>query len=193
MPYHQLSAAKIAQIVGCHPNTVRLYEKWGLIAPVERNEKGYRQFRAEHTFQMQFARKAYNTPFPGSKIRNSTYKLVRLISCGDLNAALEQVENHIQLVKNEIGRSEAAIDHVHHWLEGTTNNLNNHPMKIKDVALELGLSADQLRSWERNGLVQIPRDPASGYRTYRQKKLPASVSFECFEQLVTVCCPFLGC
>ena len=31
MPYNRLSTSKIAKIVGCHPNTVRMYEAWGLL------------------------------------------------------------------------------------------------------------------------------------------------------------------
>jgi hypothetical protein len=40
MPYNKLSTSKIAKAVGCHPNTVRLYEQWGLIQPVPRSAKG---------------------------------------------------------------------------------------------------------------------------------------------------------
>ncbi len=31
------STSEIAKIIGIHPNTVMLYEKWGYIAPLERN------------------------------------------------------------------------------------------------------------------------------------------------------------
>jgi DNA-binding transcriptional MerR regulator len=171
MPYHGLSAAKIAKEVGCHPNTVRLYEQWGLISPVERNEKGYRLFNAEHLFQMRFARKAYDTPYPGKIIRNSTYQLVRFISSGQIITAQEQVNRHIQLVKTEIEKSEAAIDHVHHWLDGVENNAQAIRMKIGSAARYLELSPDQIRNWERNGLIQIPRDESSGYRYLSEHEL----------------------
>ncbi|WP_202711067.1 MerR family DNA-binding transcriptional regulator [Sporosalibacterium faouarense] len=36
--------SEIAGIFGIHPNTVILYEKWGYIAPVKREENGYRAF-----------------------------------------------------------------------------------------------------------------------------------------------------
>jgi DNA-binding transcriptional MerR regulator len=38
------STSEIAVIMGIHPNTVMLYEKWGYIPPVERKENGYRVY-----------------------------------------------------------------------------------------------------------------------------------------------------
>lgn len=34
--------SEVASIIGVHPNTVRLYEEWGLISKPERLENGYR-------------------------------------------------------------------------------------------------------------------------------------------------------
>ena len=34
------STSQIARIVGLHPNTVRLYEEWGLIQKPERKKNG---------------------------------------------------------------------------------------------------------------------------------------------------------
>lgn len=36
--------SEIARIMGIHPNTVMLYEKWGYIAPASRKENGYRVY-----------------------------------------------------------------------------------------------------------------------------------------------------
>ena len=44
MPYNALSTTKIARAAGCHPNTVRLYEQWGFLPPVERSPSGYRLY-----------------------------------------------------------------------------------------------------------------------------------------------------
>lgn len=43
--------AEIAAIIGVHPNTVRLYEEWGLIPAAKRQENGYRVFTAFHIQQ----------------------------------------------------------------------------------------------------------------------------------------------
>ena len=40
-----MKTSEIARMVGVHPNTVRLYEARGYIAPVPRAGNGYRQGR----------------------------------------------------------------------------------------------------------------------------------------------------
>lgn len=51
--------AEIAAIIGVHPNTVRLYEEWGLIPAAKRQENGYRVFTAFHIQQFWLARTAF--------------------------------------------------------------------------------------------------------------------------------------
>ena len=37
---------------------------------------------------------------------------------------------------------------------------------IGDAASRLDVTVDMLRNWERNDLIDVPRDPANGYRLY---------------------------
>ncbi len=67
MPSHSLRTVDLARAVGVHPNTVRLYEQWGFIAPVPRSRSGYRQFTEQHLDQMRLARTALQWPYPGGK------------------------------------------------------------------------------------------------------------------------------
>ena len=90
MPYNRLSTAKIAKAVGCHPNTVRLYEEWGFLPPVPRAANGYRLYQPEHLHQMRLARAALNTPWPGKAIRRSSLEIISISASGDLGAALEK-------------------------------------------------------------------------------------------------------
>ena len=50
--------AEVASIIGVHPNTVRLYEKLGLIPKPERKPNGYRIFTDFHIEQFKLARLA---------------------------------------------------------------------------------------------------------------------------------------
>ncbi len=171
MPYHGLSASKIARIVGCHPNTVRKYEEWGLIPPVPRNLKGYRQYSQFHLDQMKLARTAFNTPFPGSKIRKSTYTLVKTAGSGDLGGALSCAYAHLALVRAEIAQSEAVVELVRYWISGNPVDANLQPLRIGQVARLLDVSTDMLRNWESNDLLSVPRAPHSGYRLYSQAEI----------------------
>ncbi len=42
----------------------------------------------------------------------------------------------------------------------------SQPLRIGQVASLLGVSIDVVRSWDRSGLIDVPRDPYNGYRRY---------------------------
>ncbi|MCF0198905.1 MAG: MerR family DNA-binding transcriptional regulator, partial [Bacteroidaceae bacterium] len=45
------TTSEVAKMIGIHPNTVRLYEEWGLIPNAERKANGYRIFTDFHIEQ----------------------------------------------------------------------------------------------------------------------------------------------
>ena len=44
-------------------------------------------------------------------------------------------------------------------------------MTQRQLADHLGVTVDQLRNWERNGLLTVPRDPETGYRLYGAREI----------------------
>ena len=46
------TTSEVAKIIGIHPNTVRMYEEWGLIPLAERKSNGYRVFTDYHIEQL---------------------------------------------------------------------------------------------------------------------------------------------
>ncbi len=54
--------------VFCAAST-RLYEEWGLLMPVPRDENGYRRYSQAHLEQMRLARYALRCEFAAGKIR----------------------------------------------------------------------------------------------------------------------------
>ncbi len=66
-----LRTAEVAAAVGVHPNTVRMYEAWGLLQEIPRTPAGYRQFTQAHVDQMRLARKAYEGQWPGRPIHQA--------------------------------------------------------------------------------------------------------------------------
>ncbi len=166
MPYHRLSTAKIAKAVGCHPNTVRLYEQWGLISPVARSPKGYRLYTDEHLDQMRLARLALEGAYPGPNIRRSIIGLIKIVASHDYPAALEKVYQHLQIVLAERDQAESAVKFLQRWALGDAAEQDDASMQIQQVAALLNVTIDMLRNWERNGLVSVPRNPANRYRQY---------------------------
>jgi DNA-binding transcriptional MerR regulator len=171
MPYNRLSTSKIAKVVGCHPNTVRMYEAWGLLPQVPRAANGYRLYTQDHLDQMQLARTALNTPWPGKTIRQAAFKLIHQGAHGDLGGALENAYRYLVLVQSERNQAEMAAELVSRWAQGFPADATHHDLHIREAALHLNVTNDQLRNWERNGLLDIPRDPTNGYRLYGAPEL----------------------
>jgi len=161
-----LRTSDIANAVGVHPNTVRLYEEWGFLAPVPRNASGYRLFTESHLEQMRLARLALHGVWPGRTIKQSALALVRQAASGNLGGALEGAYSHLALVQAERAQAEAAADLLERWAGGTATDATMEPVRISEASRILHVSADMLRNWERSGLLQVPRDPRNGYRLY---------------------------
>lgn len=161
-----LSTSQIAKAVGVHPNTVRLYEKWGFLPPVLRSPKGYRRFTKAHLDQMRLARTAFQSSYPGKKIRKSIVNLVHLSASGNLGEALEMAYKHLALVRSEQALAEAAVELLERWADGLAADATGKLLQTKEAAELLGTTIDALRNWERNNLIRVPRNPANGYRLY---------------------------
>ena len=165
-PARFLKTSEVAKAVGVHPNTVRKYEEWGFLPPIPRTPSGYRTFTQAHVEQMRLARLALHGGWPGRNIRQSAAAMVRKAASGDLGGALELAYNHLALVQAERAQAEAAADLLERWAKGTPTDTTARSLRIGDAARRLGLTADTLRNWERDGLLDVPRDPRNGYRLY---------------------------
>ena len=160
------STLQVARAAGVHPNTVRQYEVWGFLPPIPRAPNGYRLYTEFHIDQMRFARTALHGGWPGRNIRESALTLVRRSASGDLGGALEMAYRHLALVQAERAQAEGAANLLERWAQGTAIDATAKPLRIKDAANLLGVTSDMLRSWERNGLLKVPREPHSRYRVY---------------------------
>lgn len=171
MPYHRLSTLKIARAAGCHPNTVRMYEQWGFLPPVERGANGYRLYTPAHQAQMIFARTALNTPWQGRAIRRSIVALVQTAARADLPTAREAAQAHLRLVRREQAHAEAAVVALEHWAGNPPGGEGAPSLRIRDAARVVGATVDVLRGWERDGMLDVPRDPRNRYRLYGPPEL----------------------
>jgi DNA-binding transcriptional MerR regulator len=166
-----LTTAQIAKGAGVHPNTVRLYEEWGFLPPIPRTPAGYRKFTPLHLSQMKLARTALDGPYPGSRIRASAAHLVRRSATGDLGWALELAYVHLALVQSELAHAETAAALLQRWADGKATDATQRPLHVKEAADLLQVTPDALRNWERDGLIQVPRDPRNHYRIYTSTEI----------------------
>jgi DNA-binding transcriptional MerR regulator len=166
-----LRTSEVAEAVGVHPNTVRKYEDWGLLPPIPRTPSGYRQFTPAHVAQMRLGRLVFAGPWPGRAIRDAAVALVKQSASGDFGGALESAYGLQAIVQAERARAEGAVRLLERWAEGAPVDATPASLHIGEVADLLGVTRDMLRGWERNHLIQVPRDPDNGYRLYGAREI----------------------
>jgi DNA-binding transcriptional MerR regulator len=159
-----LKTSEIAEQVGVHVNTVRLYEERGYLSPVRRTATGYRLFTPLHLEQMRLAHLALQWPYSGDK--QLIIDLLHYVVNGDLGMAIELAYEYLINVRIERTRAEAAADFLERWAQGKIIDTTQRTRTIGQIAKQLGVTIDQLRNWDRNGLLDVPRDNKSQYRMY---------------------------
>ncbi|MGN0374310.1 MAG: MerR family transcriptional regulator [Butyrivibrio sp.] len=161
--------AEVANIIGIHPNTVRLYEELGLIPKPERKSNGYRIFTDFHIQQLRLARLALQVEVLQNGLRKKILQVVKASAAGDFNTALSLTEDYIQQIKQERSNAGEAITIVKQILSGGVPD-SSHFFRRKEVSEYLGISMDSLRNWEMNGLLTVKRKQ-NGYRVYTDEDI----------------------
>lgn len=148
---------KIAELTKVHPNTVRLYEKWGYISKAKRKKNNYRVFTEKHLYQMKLARVALPGPYPiDGKI---VHDLVRQFARGETQKSLELTREYLEKVELEEKIAKEALMILDKWFEKNIGDKNKIILKTrKRAADKLDITIDTLRTWERNGLFNIQKD-----------------------------------
>ena len=159
----------VAKIIGIHPNTVRLYEEWGLLPPVERKPNGYRIFTDFHIEQLRLARLAFQIEVLQNGLRKKIVLMVKTAATKDFDAALSLTEEYRIQLRQERTNAEEAISIAKQLLCGVTEE-NTHFLKRKEVSDYLDISMDTLRNWEMNGLLAVKRKQ-NGYRVYTDEDM----------------------
>jgi DNA-binding transcriptional MerR regulator len=170
LKYYKTS--EVAKAAGVHPNTVRLYEVLGLLQPVRRGNNKYRLYTLAHMEQMRLARIALKSACVEGNIRKLTISIIKTAAKGTLGLALEEAYDYLTHIKNEQSKAAEALAILQIWM-----NKKNEPvvadilLRRGDTARILGVSIDALRNWERNGLLDVPKNQENGYRMYGPKEI----------------------
>jgi len=177
---HTYKTSEVANIIGIHPNTVRMYEDLELITRPHRQKNGYRVFTDLHIDQFRLARLAFEVEVLQNGLRKHMIAIIKSAACKDFDYALRLAHEYIHSIENELFNANEAItitsDLYHEKITGVELAL-----KRKEVSDLLGISIDTLRNWEMNGLLTIKR-PKNGYRVYNEddiQKLKIIRSLRC--------------
>jgi DNA-binding transcriptional MerR regulator len=164
------STSEIANILGVHPNTVMLYEKWGYIAPIERKKNGYRVYTEIHLKQMNIVRIALSSEMVKCYMRLEMREIIKSVGKGELEKALELCKEHLAHLQKEKENEIEVIKLIQEILKEPLGEeiicLNRNK-----AAKLIGVSINTIINWERNGLIEVPRNEKNHYRVYREKEI----------------------
>ena len=161
--------AEVAEIIGIHPNTVRLYEKLKLIPKPERLANGYRVFTDFHIEQCRLIRIAFQVEVLQNGLCKKIVQVVKVSATGDFDTAITLIHEYIRQIKQEQNNAEEAIEIVRKILSGGSQP-HTQCLKRKEVSKLLDISMDSLRNWERNGLLTVKRKN-NGYCVYTDEDI----------------------
>ena len=101
--------SEIAAVVGIHPNTVRLYEEWGMISKPEREINGYRIFTDLHLLQIKLARTAFQIEILQNGLRKKIIEVVKTTAIGDFDRDILMTKEYLEQLQQERFNAEEAI------------------------------------------------------------------------------------
>ncbi len=164
------STSEIAAIIGIHPNTVMLYEKWGYLAPVKRKENGYRVYTDKHLEQVKLVRMALRSELIKCYMKFEVQNIIRSAAQGDLRKALELSREYLEHIQNEKYNELMVMKIIREILESDLLEEKNISLNRSQAAKLLGVSINVIVYWERDGLLEVPRGK-NGYRIYGEDEI----------------------
>ncbi|MBU5438370.1 MerR family transcriptional regulator [Tissierella sp. MSJ-40] len=159
--------SEVAKMIGVHPNTVRLYEKYQLISKPERQDNGYRVFTDLHVEQFKLARAALKVEVLQNGLRKKAVDIVKASATKNFDTAICLTESYLSQIRTEQQNAEEAIEIVKQILSAShrATESKNLSLTRKQTAEYLQVTIDTLRNWELNGLITVRRRQ-NGYRIY---------------------------
>lgn len=163
----EYKTAEVTKIIGVHPNTVRLYEKYRLISKPERKDNGYRVFTDLHIEQFKLARAVLKVEVLQNGLRKKAIDIIKISATGNVDLAIRLADNYLEQIRAEYQNAEEAIEIVRQILSDSHPSDESEHLSLsrKRTAEYLQVTTDTLRNWELNGLITVRRGQ-NGYRTY---------------------------
>ncbi|BBB47575.1 MerR family transcriptional regulator [Pelolinea submarina] len=163
--------AQVAAIIGIHPNTVRFYEKMELLPEIPRTKSGYRIFSDRHLTQLRFLRTAFRAEIISDGLRHEVFEIVKIAAVNDIARAYQATLQYLDHLREEKERAEEAIRITSDIIDKKDVAGKVCIYKGRSIVAQiLGITTDVLRDWERNGLIEVPRD-ANGYKVFTENEI----------------------
>jgi DNA-binding transcriptional MerR regulator len=166
--YPFITTSKAAKQIGVHPNTLRWYEEKGFLPTIPRTNSGYRKFTQRLVIHASIVYLALRVAWMKGPIRNMTYDIISFSRTNSYDRTIEICDTLIHLIEKEMKMAKEALSIIDNWMKPSHGVYaeQNVTMSVKKAASFANISSDQIRNWERNGLIILHRQPSSGYRVF---------------------------
>lgn len=144
--------AEIADLNHIHPNTVRLYEKLGLLTPPERLDNSYRLFTELHLEQVRLIRLALAVEVLQNGLRKQMIGVLKAVAELDWQGAKQQCQAYLEHLASERVNAEESLQ-LAGALWAALPDESAQQLSRQQMAQALGITVETLRNWERNGLL----------------------------------------
>ncbi|MGG4094655.1 MerR family transcriptional regulator [Paenibacillus lautus] len=152
----------IAKKLGITTSALKHYEQWGIVPPTKRAPNGYRIYTEEHAAYFECIR----AMFPGFGVDVTKQVMVKLQE-SELDEALwivNEVQANLQQDKILAERTIRILETEQ--LDVVDTRGRKRELTIGEVAAETGVPTSAIRHWEKEGVLNLPRDRENGYRKF---------------------------
>ncbi|QJD86021.1 MerR family DNA-binding transcriptional regulator [Cohnella herbarum] len=152
----------IAKRLNISTSSLRHYESWGILPPVERGANGYRIYTATHIAYFECIR----AMSPGFGV-DTTIKVLQLLRRQEIDEALwivNEAQASLQRDKDMAEKTIKVLDTKE--LDNVDARGRRRWMTIGEVSKETSVPASAIRHWEKMGLISVSRNGDNGYRTF---------------------------
>jgi DNA-binding transcriptional MerR regulator len=121
---------------------------------------------------MHLARIALKSACVEGKIRKLAISVIKTAAEGTLGLALEEANDCLTHIKNEQNKAAEALAILRKFMNiKNEDSATDSVLKRGNASRLLGVSIDTLRNWERNGLLDVPKNPENGYHMYGSREI----------------------
>ena len=138
----------VARLTGCNSETVRYYERVGLLSKPERGDNGYRYYNDSQVAQLRFISRAKRLGFSTDALR----ELLEIASDSGEHTRTEVkslTENHIRAIRNQISelkQLENTLTQIARSCDGARESADHCPILASLFKEEQSSSIEQISS-----------------------------------------------
>ncbi|MDQ6420644.1 MerR family transcriptional regulator [Paenibacillus sp. LHD-117] len=152
--------AQIARELKISTSALRHYESWGIVPPPERAANGYRLYTDEHYAYFACIR----AMFPGFGM-DTVRKVLLLIQQKRLDDAMWLINEQQSGLYQDKRLAERTIELLEaDALEEVDRKARRAGLTIREISELTGVPSSAIRHWEKEGLLELPRNSDNGYR-----------------------------